>query len=204
MFNRNTTGREARTSGIRGFTLIEIIVSLGIFAVVSVVAVGALLKVIDANKKAQALKTAINNLNFALESMSREIRTGSEYEPDDVNVSGHYDELTFRTSKSCDGNPVSASNYLYVSYKYNSASKTIEKASGCEGSSELNEYDPIVSTDLTVTYMEFDVDGVEFPIDTRETQPIVRITLQGHSGVRERDKSYFSLQTTVSQRLMPF
>lgn len=55
------------------------IVSLGIFAVVAVIAVGALLKITDANKKAQTLKSSINNINFAMESMSREIRMGSNY-----------------------------------------------------------------------------------------------------------------------------
>lgn len=62
-----------------GFTLIEIIVSLAIFTIVAVVAVGAFIKILDANKKAQALQSATNNLNFALESMTREMRVGSLY-----------------------------------------------------------------------------------------------------------------------------
>src|SRR3989344_1570356 len=63
----------------KGFTLLEMIVSITIFTVVALVAVGALLKVVDANKKAQSLKSTINNLNFALDSMSREMRVGSNY-----------------------------------------------------------------------------------------------------------------------------
>lgn len=60
----------------KGFTLVEMIVSLAVFMVVAVIAVGALLKITDANRKSQALKTAINNINYALDAMSREIRTG--------------------------------------------------------------------------------------------------------------------------------
>ena len=63
----------------RGFTLIEVLVSTGIFTVVMVIALGALLAMVERDRKAQTLKTVINNLNFALDSMSRAIRTGEEY-----------------------------------------------------------------------------------------------------------------------------
>jgi len=63
----------------RGFTLVELIVSLGIFTAVMFIATGALLSIINVNKKAQAQQSAINNINFALENMARNIRTGSHY-----------------------------------------------------------------------------------------------------------------------------
>ena len=198
MFNKSFNKKnDSRKTLVGGFTLIEIIVSLAIFAVVSVVAIGSLLKVIDANKKAQALKTAINNLNFALEAMSREIRTGSEYEEGSVSVTGGTDEITFRTSKDCEDDTA-----LYLSYKYDATAKTLLKSSGCKNSPELSDYDPIVSADLTVTYLEFFVTNVETPDDIN-TQPMIRMAIQGYSGLREKDRSYFSLQTIVSQRIMP-
>jgi prepilin-type N-terminal cleavage/methylation domain-containing protein len=40
----------------KGFTLIEMIISLAIFTVVALVAVGALVKVMDANRKSINLK----------------------------------------------------------------------------------------------------------------------------------------------------
>src|SRR4051812_23311158 len=61
----------------RGFTLIEMIVSLAIFTVVAVVAVGSLVRVVALNRQAQTLQSSVNNLSFALDSMSREIRQGS-------------------------------------------------------------------------------------------------------------------------------
>lgn len=63
----------------RGFTLIEMLVSVGIFTVVMVVALGALLSVSESDRKAQTIKTITNNLGFALEGMSRTIRTGINY-----------------------------------------------------------------------------------------------------------------------------
>jgi len=63
----------------KAFTLVEMIISLGIFAIVAVIALGALVRIITANQKAQTLSAAMTNLNFALESMSREIRVGTQY-----------------------------------------------------------------------------------------------------------------------------
>ena len=62
-----------------GFSLIELMVSVTLFSVVMTVSIGALLSVVEANRKAQALKSVINNLNFALENMSRNMRIGTNY-----------------------------------------------------------------------------------------------------------------------------
>lgn len=62
-----------------GFTLIEMIVSLGVFSVVVTIAVGALLVLIAANRQLQEEQGILTNLAFALDSMTRELRTGSHY-----------------------------------------------------------------------------------------------------------------------------
>jgi prepilin-type N-terminal cleavage/methylation domain-containing protein len=64
---------------MKGFTLIETMVSVAIFSVVMVIALGALLAISASDRKAENLKSVINNLNFALDSMSRAIRTGSNW-----------------------------------------------------------------------------------------------------------------------------
>ncbi len=63
----------------RGFTLIELIVALGIFAIVMTLAAGGYLVIIGANRQAQASATSIDSLSFALETMTRDIRTGTHY-----------------------------------------------------------------------------------------------------------------------------
>ncbi len=62
-----------------GFTLIEVLVSLSIFTVVVTISVGTLLVLIDANAKSQAMQVVMTNISFALDSMTREIRTGDSY-----------------------------------------------------------------------------------------------------------------------------
>lgn len=69
----------------KGFTLIEIMVAVSIFSMVMVVAIGATLAIVSANKRAQALNSVIANLNFAIEGMVRDLRTGYDYDCDPVN-----------------------------------------------------------------------------------------------------------------------
>ena len=63
----------------RGFTIIEMLVATAIFSFVMVIALGALLSISVSDRKAETLKSVINNLNFSLDSMSRSIRTGSNW-----------------------------------------------------------------------------------------------------------------------------
>ena len=62
-----------------GFTLIEMIVSLALFSVVVTISVGSLLILIASNRQLQDEQAVLANLSFALDSMTREIRTGSAY-----------------------------------------------------------------------------------------------------------------------------
>jgi prepilin-type N-terminal cleavage/methylation domain-containing protein len=62
-----------------GFTLIELIVSMAVFSVVITISVGALLTLIASNEQLQNKQSVMTNLSFALDSMTREIRTGTHY-----------------------------------------------------------------------------------------------------------------------------
>lgn len=63
----------------RGYTLIELIVAMGLFALVMLLASGAYLLMIGLNRQTQGIATGIDNLSFAIETMTREIRTGTAY-----------------------------------------------------------------------------------------------------------------------------
>jgi len=64
----------------RGFTLVEMIVSLALFSVVVTISVGGLLVLISANKQLQEEQNVLTNLSFAIDSIAREIRTGIRYD----------------------------------------------------------------------------------------------------------------------------
>ncbi len=63
----------------RGFTLIEMLVAVALFTVVMLIATATIFSIIGGNRKAQAINAVSNNLNFAIESMVRDIKTGYGY-----------------------------------------------------------------------------------------------------------------------------
>ncbi len=68
--------RKARSEG---YTLVELIVAVGLFAFIMTLASGAYLTMISVHRQVQAVATGINNLSFALETMTRDIRTSIDY-----------------------------------------------------------------------------------------------------------------------------
>jgi prepilin-type N-terminal cleavage/methylation domain-containing protein len=69
--------KRAQTSG--GYTLVELMIAVGLFAIIMLLCSGAYLMMISLNRQAQTITTGIDNLAFALESMTRSVRTGSAY-----------------------------------------------------------------------------------------------------------------------------
>lgn len=63
----------------RGYTLIELIVSVAIFSVVMLIAGAAFLSVISLDRKARATNDLVSNLSYVVDSMERSIRTGTAY-----------------------------------------------------------------------------------------------------------------------------
>ena len=63
----------------RGYTLIELIISVGLFALVMTLAAGAYLTIIGISRQTQGITSGIDNVSFALETMTRTIRTSTNY-----------------------------------------------------------------------------------------------------------------------------
>lgn len=83
----------------KGFTLIEMMVAVTIFAIVMMIGVGALLALVETNRRAQAINSVMNNLNAALESMARSIRVGTTYYCGSSPVPP--DQATLASTNSC-------------------------------------------------------------------------------------------------------
>lgn len=209
----------------KGFTLIEIMVSLMIFSIVAFIAVGALLKIVDANRKSQTLKVTINNINFALESMSRELRVGTNYTClSDANANNFTLPVNITKSNDCTSwvnSPLSwliafytsskfcpaSTHGLVYAYRFNGTTKTIEKAEqGCDSNnpnnpSTVTTFIPVVSPDL-----KFDIASIrmETPLTLSTNQASYALFhFKGYSGVagREKTNTTFDIQTSVTERL---
>ena len=62
-----------------GYTLIELMVSIGLFAIVMVLVAGAYLMIVSVSQQGQAISTAVDGVSFALEDVTRTIRTGTAW-----------------------------------------------------------------------------------------------------------------------------
>lgn len=185
----------------RGFTLIETIVSVAIFAIVMTIALGSLLAMIESDRKAQTLKSVINNLNFSMDSMTRSIRTGEDY---------HCDAAvgTITAARDCGGVP--ATSFVYKPVVGNTTIYRLESSNaalcgqpaarvGCITRSTDNgvTYSAITSPEVYIQALKFYVTGAENP----NLQPKVTVLIAGEVTVSASQKSPLNLQTSVTQRL---
>jgi type II secretory pathway pseudopilin PulG len=209
-----------------GFTLIEIIVSLALFIVVAVIAVGAFLKILDANKESQALETAMTNANFALDSMVRDLRVGEDYDcynsagglsPGTISneacpstpyiskpgSSSPYPTIAFYSSQSpanwnCSNPPIHA-------YRYN---PTVSSTTP-DGELEKSEQTVCSDTDIgdasspfvQLTASTFAIQSFGISVDV-SGQPKAFIFMQATAGSNLQNETVFTVQTTASQRIM--
>jgi len=175
-------------SNKKGFTLIELIVSLGVFSVVILIALGAVLHIQRASDYSQAILTAISNLDFAMENMSRTIRTGRSY------ACGRIIELD-QTADCQSSSSISVTDQKGTSrviYYLENGHLMREKG----------------SKDFSITAPEIEINQLNFIVrgssdSPNDLQPSVMIMVSGKTrinGLKERDQAEFKLQTLVSQR----
>ncbi|HVU06674.1 MAG TPA: prepilin-type N-terminal cleavage/methylation domain-containing protein [Candidatus Paceibacterota bacterium] len=183
----------------QGFTLIEVLVSVSIFAMVMLIATGSVFSIVAANKKTHAIKSVMTNLNFALESMMRDMRLGSRYacgasvplsSPSDC-ASGDV-VFRFKANRDVSGDAVYDPSGINDQIEYRLQDGRIMK----------KIYDNTTS-DYAITATEVHVTSLMFYVTGSGTgdgkQPKVVVTVQGYSG-SGATQSNFNIQTMVTQR----
>ncbi len=175
-----------RNSNHEGFTLIELLVSVALFSVVLTVTLGSIITIADSNKKARSLMSVMNNLNFAVDSITRSFKSGSINGDDPV-------ESRYGNSDNC--LTTNEINYDQVGDGFNTREVTYCWV-------EDNGTGKITKNGVDLTSPDVDIDYLKFAVATHSlgTQPAVNIMLEGTVKVSEKIRSNFSLQTTVSQR----
>ena len=79
----------SRLNKQKGFTLLEMIVAIGIFTIVMLIGVTALITTVQAHRKSAALQTVLQGLEFSLDSIARGVRTGTIYHCGDDSLSNY-------------------------------------------------------------------------------------------------------------------
>lgn len=156
----------------RGFTSVELMVSIGLFTIIVGVAVGGLVQAFKTQRQIAALVAVSNNGSLTIEQMVREIRTGFDFSWSPATPG----ELTFTNATG-----------ERVSFRFQGVA--IERSDG----SALG-FQPISAENVVVEYLEFLV------FETPVHPPRVTIFLGMKPKERSVSGAVMNLETTVSPR----
>jgi prepilin-type N-terminal cleavage/methylation domain-containing protein len=163
----------------QGFTLIELVVAMGVFSLISVALVGLFVSSLRGEKKALNVQLVQDNARIVMETMVRELRDGSDV------VFNSNQNVSFK-----DKSGMSITYYVDACSSSNVTNNCIKRmASG----SAIN----LGSENVNVTNLQFY--GVSSSASLN--QPRVTILFTMESGVAPY-KASINLQTTVSLRNM--
>jgi len=198
----------------KGFTLIETLVSIALFTIVLVIVGGTVVSVIDINKRNQLVSSVVNNLNYSIDSMVRDIKTGYLYKCDytgTMTVTGLKDSAEDDSGKCIDSitliSTISGED-IVVKYRF-------VKAEGVNnGYIEKTIYKNAVPSIYSITDKKnVSIDSVNLTIKSPDAleckgevcdygQPSVFVVIKGLAGNQSVQASKFYVQTYISQRVI--
>ncbi len=176
-----------------GFTLIELMVATSVFMMVMLAAVGALLITSNAAKKAKSVRYAMDNVNYAMDSMSRNLRLGSMF---------HCSSGSFSTQTSTSDCPGGGSTIVFMSYNGGAQDNGYRLEVDSLGKGSIEQCDQSIgcnkmtSPDVNITDLRFIVRGSGI---SDGIQPSVLIMVKGEVNIGGKITK-FALQTMASQR----
>ncbi len=193
-----------RNNSQKGFTLVEVLVALTLFVIVMTVSISSLMVVNNAARKAQAMRILLDNITFAMDSMTRTIRTADAVS---CGATSTPNNCPIDAIPKIKGTSLYVDSTLgeggYITYGLNSSGaivKTVVPKAGTSGSStSLVTTLEMTSPEIRITKLDFYVDGA-LPDDYK--QPIVHIFISGEARASRDQVTPFSFQTVVTPRAL--
>jgi len=226
---KNTKYKIQNTKYTSGFTLVEVMISVGLFVTVMLIGVGAVLNTNVTHKRTLAVRQVLDSVNFLIEDMARNIRLGSNYhcntgiDPDNfsgynANIEDPQDcdpealSIAFEPMEGVYGDETDQMAYIIDSDGGDIAS--IKKISKVAGVTVVRDITPALGQTFTHLVIDprqsgftvigpypYPPSGASDPSDYDTIQPRVIIRLSGYIDYKDK-RVPFSIQTTVSQRLI--
>ena len=190
--------RKIKINGLQseqGFTLVELIVSMGLFSIVLLISLVALLSLTVANKRVQSVQVATDAVSFVLDDIVREIRLGYNYScgtGEDEDVSAPAD---------C---PL-GNNYLALSSGFDENGRTKGDIVVYQWDEDEDSISKLVTGGSLehITSESVRVDNFAFYVDgsgSNDGQAKILIILQATVDAGKPSETTLNLQTTVTQR----
>ncbi len=185
-----------------GFTLIEMIVSTSLFITAMLLVVGAMVSLESASRKARTARIATDNVTAALDSMSRNMRMGSNFHcgcagtlttplncpmTDAVGNGGDVC-LAFESQT---GNPLIDTDQ----YVYRVSGNRIQRSTDSGAT-----YLALTAPEINMTALRFYVTGTEPSL----RQPYVTMVVRGTATSSSKTSTSFDVQTTIGVRTPNF
>ena len=195
-----------------GYTIIETMISISLFVVIVIAGTGALLNANLLHNKSQNMRSIMDNLNFIMEDISRDLRMGYIYKcfrkgiDNTVSLStisaspvtrscsnGDGWAIAFESTQPVIGDPSSFTDQ-WVYY----IGPCDNKDGICKSTDGADSFVQLIPNEVTIDPVSgFSVLGAESPPDIQ--QPFATIRLVGKIKFKDIETP-FSLQTSVSQR----
>lgn len=206
----------------KGFSLIEVLVSLSIFTIVVTICVTVLYTLIDANARTRNAQSIVTNLSFTLDSITREIRTGKDYfctdslsalpvktdadpNPNVSDCAGGGDYLAFNEGgQSLTKDTPNDSRRIAMRLSDDGKlQRRLGNGDGTIDADEDTDWIDLTSDGVTVEELKFFVTGTE-PAGENDANPNIEppaviLYLSGTIGDEEANETEFQIQTTITQ-----
>jgi len=179
----------------KGYTIIEILVAVGIFTMIIAAPTGFLVGSIEAQRKALSSQELVNNVSYTLEYMSRALRMAKKDLTGDCIERGlNYENPADDISK------IRFLNYKGYCQEFSLSDAQLKERKSIDGDKEnLGEFFPLTSNDLEVELVRFQLSGAG---QDDEFQPRITLFLKvkGARGQKPELQPEIKIQTTISQR----
>jgi prepilin-type N-terminal cleavage/methylation domain-containing protein len=167
---------------VKGFTLMEVMVAVSIFTIIVTVGIGALLTINNTHRKSQQDRAVIDSIHFALESMSRSIRTAKQW---GTISTGNPSEFYFTDQ-----------NDSQINYRHDSTMRAIIMDISDSTTVPDGSY-PVTPESIRIEEVVFE----QFGGPGTGVQSYLQIQIRGAIS-SPRQQTDFSIQTGVSKRLL--
>jgi len=188
-----------------GYTIIETMIAVSLFIIIVMAGMGALLNANLLHQKSQSMRSIMDNLSFVMEDMSRNLRTGTNYQCFDASHT-ILSPATLGAPLSCQngwaiafetaGGNTSIYTDQWVYYISNDG-KIFKSVDGAQNFVQLTPDEVIINSISS----GFSVLGAESPSLGDRQQPFVIVRLVGNITFKNV-VTPFSLQTSVSERVI--